>query len=140
MPEITRREPHQRSAEAPRRRHLPRIRPGTMPGTLPSPDPGAAERRRITVIAYTRDAVTETEGKTLEAALAAAGPGVRWITIDAPDAGVLQRLGAHFTLHPLALEDVLAGPQRPKIERYADHDFMILRMLRLTSPRPLEID
>ncbi len=111
-----------------------------MPGTLPPPDPTAAEGRRITVIAYTSDAVTETEGKTLEEALAAVGPGVRWINIDGADAGVLQRLGAHFKLHPLALEDVLSGPQRPKIERYADHYFMILRMLRLASAGQPEID
>jgi len=111
-----------------------------MPGTLPPPDPTAAERRCITVIAYTTDAVTEAEGKTLEEALAAVGPGVRWINIDGADAGVLQRLGAHFKLHPLALEDVLSGPQRPKIERYADHYFMILRMLRLASAGQPEID
>src|SRR5713101_1367064 len=133
MPESTRREPRQR-------RHLPRIRPGTMPGTLPPRDPGAEEWRRITVIAYTHDTVTETEGKTLEDALAAAGPGVRWINIDGADAGALERLGAHFKLHPLALEDVLSGPQRPKIERYADHYFMILRMLRLASAGQPEID
>jgi magnesium transporter len=111
-----------------------------MPGTLPPPDPTVAERRRITVIAYTRDAVTETEGKTLEDALGAAGPGVRWINIDGADAGVLQRLGARFKLHPLALEDVLSGPQRPKIERYADHYFMVLRMLRLAVAGQPEID
>ena len=111
-----------------------------MPGTLPPVDPDAAERRRITVIAYTHDAVTETEGKTLEEALAAAGPGVRWINIDGADAGVLERLGAHFKLHPLALEDVLSGPQRPKIERYADHYFMILRMLRLASAGQPDVD
>ena len=140
MSETTRRESRQRAATPPRRRHLARIRPGTMPGTLPPPDPEAAERRRITVIAYTRDAVTETEGKTLEEALAAAGPGVRWINVHGADAGVLQRLGAHFKLHPLALEDVLGGPQRPKIERYADHYFMILRMLRLASAGHAEID
>ena len=111
-----------------------------MPGTLPPADPGAAERRCITVIAYTREALTETEGKTLEEALAAAGPGVRWINIDGPDPAVLQRLGAHFKLHPLALEDILTGPQRPKVERYADHYFMVLRMLRSVAPGQTEID
>ena len=111
-----------------------------MPGTLPPLDPAAAEGRRITVMAYTHDSVTETEGKTLEEALAAAGPGVRWINVDGADTGVLQRLGAHFKLHPLALEDVLGGPQRPKIERYVEHYFMILRMLRLASAGHAEID
>jgi magnesium transporter len=136
MPEMTRREPRQRA----RRHRLPRVRPGTMPGTLPPLDPAAAERRCVRVIAYTRDAVTETEGKTLEEALAAAGPGVRWINVDGADTAVLQRLGAHFKLHPLALEDVSSGPQRPKIERYADHYFMILRMLRLSAAGQPEID
>ena len=111
-----------------------------MPGTLPPPDPAAAARRRITVIAYTHDAITETEGKTLEEALDAAGPGVRWINVDGADAGILQRLGAHFKLHPLALEDVLSGPQRPKVERYPDHYFIILRMLRCLTPGVPEID
>jgi magnesium transporter len=100
----------------------------------------ATTPRRISVIAYTHEAVTETEGKTLEEALAAAGPGTRWINIDGADAPLLQQLGAHFRLHPLALEDVLTGPQRPKVERYADHFFMILRMLRCTNPGRLDID
>jgi magnesium transporter len=123
-----------------RRRSLARIRPGSTPGTLPPPEPGTTTPRRIGVIAYTHDAVTETEGKTLEEALAAAGPGVRWINVDGADAPVLQRLGAHFKLHPLALEDVLTGPQRPKVERYTDHYFMILRMLRCTTPGQVDID
>src|SRR5262245_29435340 len=85
MPETTRREPRAPAATPPRRRQLARIRPGTLPGTLPPQDPEAAARRRVTVIAYTHDAVTETEGKTLEEALAAAGPGVRWINVDGAD-------------------------------------------------------
>jgi magnesium transporter len=137
---ISRREPRQAAAPARRRRRLARVQPGTMPGTLPPPDPGAAARRRITVIAYTRDEVAESEGKTLEEALAGAGPGVRWINVDGADAGLLQRLGAHFTLHPLALEDVLSGLQRPKVERYTDHYFMVLHMLRCTTGVRPDVD
>src|SRR5204863_2707649 len=118
--------PRATTTPRPRRRHLARVRPGSTPGALPPPEPGPTTPRRISVIAYTHDAVTETEGKTLEEALAAAGPGVRWINIDGADAPLLQRLGTQFGLHPLALEDVLTGPQRPKVERYADHFFMIL--------------
>src|SRR5437870_9144276 len=140
MADTPQREPRSRATTSTRRRTLARIRPGTTPGTLPPPEPGATTPKRIAVIAYTHDAVTETEGKTLEEALAAAGPGVRWINVDGANASLLQRLGAHFKLHPLALEDVLSGPQRPKIERYADHYFMILRMLRLASAGRPEID
>jgi magnesium transporter len=123
-----------------RRRHLARIRPGSIPGTLPPAEPGAAAAKRVRVIAYTHEAVTETEGKTLEEALAAAGPGVRWINVDGADATLLQELGGRFKLHPLALEDVLSAPQRPKVERYADHFFMVLRMLRCVVPHEADID
>ena len=142
MADTPRREPRPRATttSSSRRRSLAHIRPGTTPGTLPAPEPGATTPKRICVIAYTREAVTETEGKTLEEALAAAGPGVHWINIDGADAPLLQRLGTHFKLHPLALEDVLTGPQRPKVERYTDHYFMILRMLRCTTPGQVDID
>lgn len=138
MAEHVRGEARQRSGKR-RRRHLARIRPGSMPGTLPAPE-GPRSEKRFHVLAYTRDSVTETEGKTLEEALAAAGPGVRWINVDGADAPLLQHLGAQFSLHPLALEDVLSAPQRPKIERYPDHYFMILRMLRCMHPHQVDID
>jgi len=140
MADTPRREPRPRATTSSRRRSFAHIRPGATPGTLPPPEPGAVTPKRIGVIAYTRDAVTESEGKTLEEALAAGGPGVRWINIDGADASLLQRLGTHFKLHPLALEDVLTGPQRPKVERYTDHYFMILRMLRCPIPGQVDID
>lgn len=142
MADRTRGEARQRatSTATTRRRNLARIIPGTPPGTLRPPEPGAAAARRVSVIAYTHDAVTETEGKTLDEALAAAGPGVRWINVDGADAPLLHELGARFKLHPLALEDVLSGPQRPKVEHYADHYFMALRMLRCTTPGQADVD
>ena len=111
-----------------------------MPGTLPPPEPGAAAVKRVHVIAYASEGVTETEGKTLAEALTAAGPGVRWINVDGADAALLREIGAHFKLHPLALEDVLTAPQRPKVERYADHYFMVLRMLHATGAHGIDID
>jgi magnesium transporter len=129
MSESTRGEPRQRPTTRSPRRELARVIPWSLPGTLPTPDPRAGEAGHVHVIAYTHDAVTETEGKTLDEALAAAGPGVRWINIDGLDAVLLQQAGARFHLHPLALEDVMTAPQRPKVERYADHYFLVLRMI-----------
>jgi magnesium transporter len=42
---------------------------------------------------------------------------------------VVNRLREHFHLHTLAAEDVLRVPQRPKLEEYEDHLFIVLRML-----------
>jgi Mg2+ and Co2+ transporter CorA len=40
----------------------------------------------------------------------------------------LTQLGERFALHRLALEDVLNIPQRPKLDDYGDHQFIVARM------------
>src|SRR3954470_22012418 len=55
---------------------------------------------------------------------------VTWINIDGlGDIEILRSLGTRFNLHPLALEDVLATAQRPKVEAYDDYLFLIVQML-----------
>ncbi len=68
---------------------------------------------------------------SIDEAVATVSPGgVTWINVDGLDATVLARLGEHFGLHPLALEDALNVPQRPKAERYEKHYFLVLHCLR----------
>jgi magnesium transporter len=56
--------------------------------------------------------------------------GVTWINIEGVrNSEVLQKIGTCFNLHPLLLEDVACGGQRPKIEYYEDHIFIIVQML-----------
>jgi magnesium transporter len=40
-------------------------------------------------------------------------------------------MGEIFALHPLALEDLVNVPQRPKVEQYEEHLLLITRMVRL---------
>jgi magnesium transporter len=120
-----------RTLHAPLRawRRRPRIRPGTLPGTLVSPE-GPQPPARITLIRFSREAFEERE-VSLEEALADVTPaGVTWINVDGLDTNVLSRLGERFTLHQLALEDAMNVPQRPKAERYDKHYFLVLRSLR----------
>ncbi len=63
---------------------------------------------------------------------------VRWINIDGlTDMNVIRTLAEKYDLHPLAIEDVIHVPQRPKVEDYAgstEHQarlFVIARMLKL---------
>ena len=108
----------------------PRIRPGTMPGTL-VPHEDALAPARLTVIRFSREAFEERDVATVDEAVAAVLPGaVTWINVDGLDAGVLSRLGDHFGLHALALEDAMNVPQRPKAERYEKHYLLILQSLR----------
>ena len=53
-------------------------------------------------------------------------PGFRWIDLRAPDETSLAKLGDKFGLHKLALEDCLHLDQRPKLEDYPGHHFVVL--------------
>ena len=110
----------------------PRIRPGTLPGTL-LPPAEALPPAHITLIRFSRETFEEREGSIEEAVGAVSPGGVTWINVDGLDPAVLTRLGERFGLHPLALEDAMNVPQRPKAERYEKHYFMILHSLRRTD-------
>jgi len=55
---------------------------------------------------------------------------VTWVNIDGlHDIEIMEKIGKHFGLHPLVLEDILNTEQRPKIEDFDDYIFVVLKML-----------
>lgn len=48
-----------------------------------------------------------------------------WVDVHAPDAESMEAVAKEFGLHPLAVEDCLHYPQRPKLESYGDSAFLI---------------
>ena len=56
--------------------------------------------------------------------------GMAWIGLYRPSAADLASLAEEFDLHPLAVEDAVNAHQRPKIERYDDTLFLVLRPAR----------
>jgi magnesium transporter len=68
-------------------------------------------------------------------------PAVTWIDVQGlGDEAVLRRLADSFSLHPLALEDVVDVPQRPKAESYDAHLLIITRMVHLQSATAFDIE
>ena len=53
--------------------------------------------------------------------------GVAWIGLYRPSEDELHSLAHEFSLHELAVEDAVGAHQRPKIERYDDVLFVVLR-------------
>jgi magnesium transporter len=102
--------------------------PGAAPGTL-RPQSGAT-LPHITAISYDGEHYSETQIDDLDAYLdTVPTSGVLWLNIDGlGDVSVLERLGRHFDLHALSLEDVLNIPQRPKLENYETYEFLVFRM------------
>lgn len=106
--------------------------PGTAPATLV---PGENDEPVITLIDYDGATFSEQQAPRIEDVFKDRTPGkVHWIDLDGlGDIEALNRLGQHFGLHPLALEDVLHVPQRPKIEEYAQHFFIVVQIPSLNS-------
>jgi magnesium transporter len=50
-----------------------------------------------------------------------------WIGLHEPDEGEMQDVADVFGLHPLAVEDAVLAHQRPKLERYDDTLFFVLK-------------
>ncbi|WP_425304433.1 magnesium and cobalt transport protein CorA [Stackebrandtia albiflava] len=60
--------------------------------------------------------------------------GFGWIGLYRPDRADVESIAAEFGLHELAVEDALEAHQRPKLERYGDTLFIVLRPARYVDP------
>jgi magnesium transporter len=102
--------------------------PGSAPGTIIA-DPNAPHPV-IRVIAYSPTEIVERRITDVGEVTEILGRyPVTWVNIDGlGDIGVLRQCGEIFGLHRLALEDVAHTHQRPKVEEYDEHTFIVLRM------------
>lgn len=75
-----------------------------------------------------RAAVPDTLDATYE--LLREKHGMAWIGMYRPTPEEVQSVATEFDLHHLAVEDTLAGHQRPKIERYGTTQFIVLQPAR----------
>ncbi|GGM11020.1 MULTISPECIES: magnesium and cobalt transport protein CorA [Micromonospora] len=58
-----------------------------------------------------------------------------WIGLYRADAGQIASLAREFKLHDLAVEDAITAHQRPKLERYGETLFVVLRAARYVDSR-----
>jgi magnesium transporter len=113
--------------------------PGARPGTLelrsdlPPPT--------ITRVEYNQDGVDSRDVPLaeLEAAFDPKPDHVVWVNLNGiGDAEVIRRIGDKLKLHPLTLEDIAHVHQRPKIEEFDDHLFMIIRAVRVKETNNID--
>ncbi|MCP3763578.1 magnesium/cobalt transporter CorA [Domibacillus sp. A3M-37] len=63
-----------------------------------------------------------------------------WVDLDQPTNEETMILQDFFAFHPLAIEDCLQFIQRPKLDYYDNHSFMIIQSVNLKTLDPEEID
>ena len=96
-------------------------------------------RFRVPLSAYVVDCAVYVDGERLpgrfthDRALAEVrrrGEGFVWIGLHEPDSEQITGIADVFGLHELAVEDAVHAHQRPKLERYDDTLFMVLKTVR----------
>lgn len=99
----------------------------------PAAEPTPSTRSSMVDAAIYRDGCREASPRSLGDTFRAAKEipdGMIWIGLYRPDERELQSLGVEFGLHDLAVEDAIQAHQRPKLERYGDKLFVVLRAAR----------
>lgn len=111
--------------------------PGTAPGTLVEHPISNPEPFRIHLIDYNSEGLIERELlEPAECQPYIAHASITWLDLNGtitPDN--LRHLGELLGLHSLALEDVLNGGQRPKLESYPEHDFIVMNLPEFINDR-----
>jgi magnesium transporter len=104
---------------------------GLPPGTFVHVGEKKIEKARIRIIDYDDVHFQEREATKVEDTFLFKGtPTVTWINIDGiHDVTLIGKIGKHFGMHPLQIEDILNTDQRPKMEDSEDYLFIVLKML-----------
>jgi magnesium transporter len=98
------------------------------PGTLKAPVD--AHPSRLEIMAWGPDSLEEPEHARVEdLARLRAAHSIVWVNVvGLSDVELLEQIGQEFGLHRLALEDAVNIPQRPKVEDYDSHQYLVARM------------
>ncbi len=109
--------------------------PGTAPATLKPRVDSCGGEASLTLIQYDADTIFEGAFDTFEELMTRFDPAkVNWINIDGlHDVALLRAVADRFSIHPLALEDVLNTTQRPKVEAYDGNIFIVSEMAYFES-------
>jgi len=115
---------------------------GLPPGTLIYTGDRKTEPVTITLIDYDGQHLQERRVDTVEECFPFRdAPTVTWVNVDGIHrVEVVEKLGTHFDLHPLVMEDILNVGQRPKMEDFDEYLFLIFKMLYHDHEGELQIE
>ncbi|MDO8725448.1 MAG: magnesium/cobalt transporter CorA [Candidatus Methanoperedens sp.] len=104
---------------------------GLPPGALIHIGEKKVELAKINILDYDEIQFEEKEAKTVEECFPFKDtPTITWINIDGlHQVDIIEKIGKNFDFHPLLLEDILNTEQRPKIEDFDTHIYLVLKML-----------
>ncbi len=104
---------------------------GQVPGAIIYTGEKTEQKLFIESFDYTETTINEQELTNIEDVFSyKSTESTTWININGLNyIDEIEKIGNHYDLHPLILEDIVNTSQRPKIDEYEDYIFIILKML-----------
>lgn len=104
---------------------------GQVPGSIIYTGERSTEKLTIETFDYSKDTCFEKDLHTVEESFRFKDTNsVTWINLNGLNhVNEIEKLGHHFELHPLVLEDIVNIAQRPKIDEHDGYIFVVLKML-----------
>ena len=104
---------------------------GAPPGTIVYYGEDQTDKVKITLIEFNETEFIEKEFFDLNECMEHVDPAmVKWINVDGiHDVALIEKIGKHFNIHPLTLEDIVNTNQRPKFEDYDNYVVSIMKMI-----------
>ncbi|MGB1309450.1 MAG: magnesium/cobalt transporter CorA, partial [Oceanihabitans sp.] len=107
----------------------------TAPGTVAYVGEKQSLETKIDIVNYNKDVCSIKTSNNVEDAFNFKGKEhVTWINFNGlNNTTEIEKLGTHYNLHPLVLEDVVTTNQRAKLEEYEDYLFIVFKMLHFKN-------
>ncbi|MEJ2109256.1 MAG: magnesium/cobalt transporter CorA [Acidobacteriota bacterium] len=108
---------------------------GLRPGTIVFIGDKKLEKTQIRIIDYDEENLEEKRVDSVEECFPfKEKPTITWINIDGlHEVEIIEKIGQHFNIHPLILEDIANTGQRPKLDASGDCLFLSLKMLAMSE-------
>ena len=104
---------------------------GQSPGSLVHIGEKKIEKIKISLMYYDSENLQEKQLPAIEASFPYRDrPPVSWINVDGlHEIDVIEKIGTHFGIHSLVLEDIVNTGQRTKAEEFKNYIFIVFKML-----------
>jgi len=104
---------------------------GLSPGSLIHIGEQKVPEVKLSLINYDLQQVVRHESETIEELISQIpSEGISWLNITGlHDIDIIQKIGEHYNINVLNLEDILNTGQRPKCELYDDYLYIVLKMI-----------
>ena len=118
---------------------IPKIKPGIAPGSSLEAPPEALATEIKIILYDIKNLQYYTLEDLLQHRVVPKEDQVLWVQVTGlKDIAKIQAVAHYFSFHPLAVEDIVSGYQRAKVDNYPGYQFIVARYIELLKTNELQ--